>query len=55
MSARVSDWLLDQARDVLGEVEDVEVPDEQQVVRSFCSMRRLLEALVASADLERAA
>jgi hypothetical protein len=55
VSARVSDWLLDQVREALAEVEDVNVPDELQVVRSFCKMRRLLEVVVASADLERAA
>ncbi|MFD5419430.1 hypothetical protein ACFWJT_15575 [Streptomyces sp. NPDC127069] len=55
MSAQVSDWLLAQVREALAEVGDADLPDELQVVRSFCKMRRLLEVVVASADLERAA
>lgn len=55
MSARVSDWLLDQVREVLAADEGTQVSDELAVVRSYCSMKRLLEAVVDSADLERAA
>lgn len=55
MSARLSDWLLAQAREVLAADEGTQVTDELAVVRSYCSMQRLLQAIVESADLERAA
>lgn len=55
MSAKVSDWLLDQVRQVLAADEGTKVTDELPVVRSYCSMKRVLEAIVESADLERAA
>lgn len=55
MSAPISDWLLAQVREVLAADEDNKVTDELAVVRSYCSMKRLLEAVVASTDLERAA
>lgn len=55
MSVPLSDWLLDQARATLAATGDVKVSDELAVVRSFCEMQRLLQAIVDSADLERAA
>ncbi|MFE2164819.1 hypothetical protein ACFXB3_07065 [Streptomyces sp. NPDC059447] len=55
MSTHLSDWMLSQVREALNEVDGVEVPDELQMARSFCKMRTLLEVLVASTDLERAA
>lgn len=55
MSAPLSDWLLNQVREVLAADEDTKVTDELPVVRSYCSMKRLLQALVDSADMERAA
>lgn len=55
MSTQVSDWLLDQVREVLAADEDTKVTDELGVVRSYCSMKRLLEAIVDSADMEVAA
>ncbi|MFC9821439.1 hypothetical protein ACFWG6_31165 [Streptomyces erythrochromogenes] len=55
MSARLSDWLLDQARQVLADDEGTEVTDQLPVLRSYLNMQRVLEAIVQSADLERAA
>lgn len=55
MSTPLSDWLLAQAREVLAADEGTKVTDELAVVRSYCSMQRLLQAIVDSADLERAA
>ncbi|WP_405531598.1 hypothetical protein OG592_27325 [Streptomyces avidinii] len=55
MSAQVSDWLLDRIREVLAADEGVQVTDELPVVRSYCSMKRVLQAVVEAADLERAA
>ncbi|GAA3384369.1 hypothetical protein [Streptomyces racemochromogenes] len=55
MSAKVSDWLLEQIQVELDANDGGEVPNELTVVRSYCTMRRLLEAVVAGADLERAA
>lgn len=54
MSVQVSDWLVDEARKVLAEDEGTRVTDELAVVRSYCSMERLLRVLVESADLEAA-
>ncbi|GAA3268096.1 hypothetical protein [Streptomyces lavendulae] len=55
MSAPLSDWLLAQAREVLADDEGTEVTDGLPVIRSYCSMKRVLQAIVESADLERAA
>ena len=55
MSAPLSDWLLDQVREVLAADEGTKVTDQLAVVRSYSSMQRLLQAIVDSADLERAA
>jgi hypothetical protein len=55
VSSQLSDWLLDRAREVLAADEGTQVTDELPVVRSYCSMKRVLEAIVESADLERAA
>jgi hypothetical protein len=55
VSVPLSDWLLTQAREVLAADEGTQVTDELAVVRSYCSMQRLLQAIVDSADLERAA
>lgn len=55
MSARLSDWLLDQARQVLAADKDVKVTEQLPVVRSYLAMQRVLQAIVESADLERAA
>jgi len=51
----VSEWLLEQIREVLAADEGTTVTDELGVVRSYCSMKRVLQAIVESADLERAA
>ncbi|MFF4644909.1 hypothetical protein [Streptomyces sp. NPDC001389] len=55
MSAHLSDWLLAQVRTVLAATDGVQVSDELAVVRSYCEMQRVLQAVVDSADLERAA
>jgi hypothetical protein len=55
VSAPLSDWLLDQARQVLADDEGTQVTDQLPLVRSYCSMKRVLEAIVQSADLKRAA
>ncbi|MCX5176774.1 hypothetical protein [Streptomyces virginiae] len=55
MSAQVSDWLLDQIREVLAADEGTKVSDGLPVIRSYCSMKRVLQAVVDAAELERAA
>lgn len=55
MSTPLSDWLLAQARDVLAADKGTQVTDQLAVIRSYSSMQRLLQAIVESADLERAA
>lgn len=54
MSAKVSDWLLDQVREVLAADESTNVTEQLPVLRSYLAMQRLLTAIVESADLERA-
>lgn len=55
MSARLSDWLLDQAREALAADEGTQVTEQLPVLRSYLAMQRVLQAIVESADLERAA
>lgn len=55
MSVSLSDWLLAQAREVLAADEGTQVTDQLPVLCSYLAMQRVLQAIVDSADPERAA